>query len=142
MADLLGYYMDDSRDAEQRKMICVAGLFQHGVNWFEVERKWEMALRKANIKYFRAVECENLRGEFEQFRDRTRWPKPLGKQESIRIRDELIDIAKSGHLVGAAVTVLVKDFEEIWSKYGPTFGKQMMECPATYGYHILMTQTA
>jgi hypothetical protein len=66
---MIGSYMDESFDLKQSGIFAVGGILGKGVPIFELERGWERLLQRPdiNIKYFKASECQNGRGEFAKF---------------------------------------------------------------------------
>jgi len=63
---MLGCYMDDSADHARKTVFSVGGFVGKPEQWFDVERHWSRALKRAGIDYFRTYECVNLEGEFQK----------------------------------------------------------------------------
>ena len=63
---MLGFYMDDSADAERKTVFSVAGFIGEGKDWFDVERHWGARLAREGLDYFRTYDCINLQGEFQR----------------------------------------------------------------------------
>lgn len=87
-------FIDDSSD-EKREIVMIAGaLMGTHKQWSELRRRWMVCLRHYGIRYFRSTEYNSLRGEFEIFRDRVKYPKPKGSDTARALRDELEAIVK------------------------------------------------
>ena len=46
---MLGFYMDDSSDAERKTVFSVAGFIGEGKDWFDVERRWSARLAREGL---------------------------------------------------------------------------------------------
>jgi hypothetical protein len=140
---IFALYGDDSTDKLKssgvRDRILSAGAF---LGWpetfFEAERHWEARLKKDNIDYFRASECEGLVGEFDPFKRGMSLNSGRAMAESVR-RDLCDIIVKANGLAGFAVSVVLDEFLELLetdSRAKPYFGDN----PAIMIYVALIKQ--
>lgn len=109
---MLAFHMDDSADAQRKKVFVVAGLLGHFDEWFEPERHWKMRLEKSGIDYFRTSNYVSLAdGGFEELVLR----HGLTKARAIanNLFDDLKLIIKSSNLVISALGVLMKDYKKV-----------------------------
>src|SRR5579863_3545903 len=83
---IYGAYYDESGE---RPGFSVAGYSASYETWVHLDWKWQSLLKKWNLAYFKASECENLFGEFAQYRDR---PTDLKSDLSPNERRRLIEI--------------------------------------------------
>jgi hypothetical protein len=64
-------YMDESFDpkhqGQYRGFFVVGGILGRPLAFFELERRWEQLLRKHELAYFKASQCENGWKEFSKF---------------------------------------------------------------------------
>lgn len=102
--------LDESTDKERRHVFVVAGYIARQSEWTEIERKWQLRLEKANMQYFKNSEYQRLSGEFAQFR---KYPKPQGRLEAKKLKDDLLGILQNAAAAGIAVGVLLKDYRSI-----------------------------
>jgi uncharacterized protein DUF3800 len=116
---IYGAYYDES---DEKPGFSLAGYAAPYLTWVHLDWKWQELLRKWNLAYFKASECENLLGEFAQYRD---CPadlkselKPNERSRLVEIKTEFVDaICKHGDdLQGYGAVVVVKDFERIISE--------------------------
>lgn len=116
---IYGAYYDES---DEKPGFSVAGYAAPYATWVHLDWKWQGLLKKWNLTYFKASECENLLGEFAQYRDSpTNLKSDLKTHERkilTGIKTEFIDaICKHGDdLQGYGAVVIVNDFEKIISE--------------------------
>ena len=110
---LVACYLDESADPKRQEVFAVTGVIAHLVNWFEVERAWEERLRKDGLAYFRAADCETVRGPFEKFRSDRHSLKYSERLQAEAVRSDLIDILQKNHLMASGSAMLMKDFNEV-----------------------------
>lgn len=110
---LVACYLDESADAKNQEVFAVTGVVGHLVNWFEVERAWEARLGKDGLDYFRAADCETIRGPFEKFRSDRKSLKYSERLKAESVRSDLIEIINRNHLLAAGTGILMKDFNEV-----------------------------
>src|SRR5665213_2188408 len=88
IAMLCTAYVDDSSDGKQEKYVIACALIGSQREWNRVFILWDDALRKEPaIKYFHSKEWRSLSGEFAQFRDELKWPKPIGGEAANKKRE-------------------------------------------------------
>ena len=135
---MLVAYLDESDDGRQQKIFAVAVLMGRYESWASLEWKWRGQLEEYGIKYYHAVEAENVSGEFcrPPFRST---PGRLTDEESKAIKEirrRFLGLACNGTLAGIVLGIDMTDFRavantpEILKKFGGT--------PYYYGYHIAM----
>src|SRR5579859_279264 len=93
--------LDESADGKREEVFCVSGLFGYPANWFELERLWEKRLGADGLDYFRAVDCENVRGPFEKFRADHKSLQSEERQRAEKVRTDLIDLIVKYKMVAA-----------------------------------------
>lgn len=110
---VIGFYGDDSTDHPERQMQTAGAVFGWPGDVFEAERLWNNHLEKANIRYFRASECEMLMGEFD--------PVKLGMNLSSArafaeaTRRDMVSVLEQIPLTAVAVGLHLKDFKRVIS---------------------------
>src|ERR1035437_10304156 len=93
LAVLLRTYIDDSKDETQQKYFTAAALVGSHDEWGHFNREWKRVLRiSPRIKYFHAKEWRGLDGEFRQFRDPDKWPRPKGGEAADEKRNSPRDV--------------------------------------------------
>lgn len=136
---MLVAYLDESDDGQQQKKIfAVAAFMGRSERWASLEWKWQTLLKEYAIKYYHAVEAENISGEFDRPPFRS-VPGKLTDTESRamkEIRHRFLSLACNGTLAGIVLGIDMRDFRavantpEVLDKFGGT--------PYYYGYHIAM----
>jgi hypothetical protein len=105
-------FFDDTADGAQDKYVIAAGLMGPWNVWRGFNREWKKALSAApSIRWFHSKEWRSLTGEFLQFRDPERWPKPKGSEAATRKRDRLKAVIEKALVGGIGVGVLIEDFK-------------------------------
>lgn len=106
-------YGDDSSDWKAQEIICAGSFIGWPKEFVYTGWQWEDRLKKDNIGYFRACECEDLRGQFD--------PERLGlnlnqaRALALSVRHDLIEILRnqSTGLGAICIGLLRKDFNEL-----------------------------
>jgi hypothetical protein len=112
-------YFDES---DEKPGFSLAGYAASYATWVQLDWAWLELLKKWNLAYFKASECENLLGEFAQYRscpsDLKSELKPRERDRLIEIKTEFVDaICKQGDdLQGYGAVVIVDDFERVVSE--------------------------
>jgi len=118
IAMLCTAYIDDSSDGKQEKYVIACALIGSQQEWTRVFVLWEDALREdPEIKYFHSKEWRSLSGEFSQFKDVLKWPKPSGGEAANKKRDSLCKILIKSKLRGIAVSAMMPDYKRIREAY-------------------------
>lgn len=108
---LYRFYFDDTADEKQEKYVVAAGLLGRHKTWTKFHDEWKKVLRFApSIKFFHSKEWRGLDGEFRQFRDPVKWPKPQGGIAANAKREKLKQVIENTELVAIGMGVLVGDF--------------------------------
>ncbi len=112
---MLACYIDDSADADRKKVFSVAGFVGDSSEWFDVERYWSRALEREGIDYFRTYECLNLEGEF-----RHKLVDKHGLTVARVIADallaELKQIVSTSDIYAYSLAVLMEDYRQVLSE--------------------------
>jgi len=105
---LFSAYFDESYGIEDA--YSVAGYVGTVAQWIQFEREWKEMLEHFEIAYLRKSELENLRGEFEVWRD---FPKE--KQDALKkkVNQWAISIIKRRVNAGFAASIKKSDWESI-----------------------------
>ena len=108
---ILGLYADDSSDQKQQQIISAGAIIGWPSSIFEAERKWVKRLEKDGFKYFRSVDCENRRGEFDFIK--RGWSLNVGGLIADSVRNDLVNIIRTEDGIGGmGVSLLISDFEQ------------------------------
>lgn len=131
-------YLDESSDQKEEIVFAVGAFIGRNEKWTAIEWRWKQLLREYGIKYYHAVEAENVSGEFDRPPFRAT-PGKLTSKESKQIqqiRERFLSLACNGTLAGIVMGIDMKDFKAftaapaILDKFGGT--------PYYYGYHLAM----
>src|SRR5262249_55709621 len=136
----LACYLDESADGEREEVFAVAGFLGYTPVWFELERQWQARLTKDGLQYFRAVDCENVRGPFARFRANEQKLRPEERIRAEQVRTDLIEIVKRIGMVGIGVGMLMRDFNEVIRN--ETARKIFSTDPYHLTYRLALTQVA
>ncbi|MGB8769342.1 MAG: DUF3800 domain-containing protein [Candidatus Korobacteraceae bacterium] len=110
---LLKAYIDDSWDGS-REVVTVAGAYlAYPKQWNPLRDAWRKALKRGGINFFHSTEYYSLRGEFLQFRDPVKYPKPAGSDAAKAIRAELFKIIQKSKIAGFAVALPIGVYEDV-----------------------------
>jgi hypothetical protein len=135
---MLVAYLDESDDGKQEKIFAVGAFMGRNERWASLEWKWQRLLKEYGIRYYHAVEAENLIGEFGRppFRSTPGKITPPESKAIKDIRKRFLELACNGTLAGIVLGVDMAEFRavantpELLDKFGGT--------PFYYGYHIAM----
>lgn len=112
-------YLDGGNE---RPGLAVAGYSGAIDTWWSLNCHWQALLKRWNLKYFKASECENGLVEFAQYRDDLTGPKsPLKPHERGRLRKvklEFIDAISARHhvLQGYGAAIATEDLKRIFAE--------------------------
>lgn len=113
-AVLYRLWFDDSKDARSEKYALAGGLIGGGREWRRFEKGWKECLKSSpSIKWFHSKEWRSLTGEFYQFRDGDKWPKPTGGQAANAKRESLKRVIEESGVVAICIAVLIQDYRKI-----------------------------
>jgi hypothetical protein len=132
--------IDDSADRNREKVVISACLFGDCNQWRTVVRPWKVTLAENNLDYFKSSECGLLNGEFLKFRSEEKYPKPTGRQNADRIREELDQIIRNSEVCGIGVIIPVPVFTEIYAD--PRFAALVSPDPYELAVQILWDECA
>jgi tetratricopeptide (TPR) repeat protein len=110
---LLGCYLDDSHDQRDEQVFAVAGFFGWSLGFIDAENNWGDCLEHHGLKYFHAVECENVKGEFQKLRPRY---KTLDhqKEAAAAIRDDFIAVINEAtELDGIGLCISLETYRKV-----------------------------
>lgn len=112
VAVLYRTWFDDTHDEKHEKYAVATGILGRPKTWTDFSKAWKQALREyPKIDYFHVKELRKLDGQFLQFRDPVKWPKPTGSQAASAKREKLKAVIENAKPIAAiSVAVLVQDF--------------------------------
>lgn len=125
-------FIDDSADGPRKKFVLAAGLLGTHRQWSKFNKQWKAALRISPvIHHWHSKEWRSLSGEFQQFRDPVKWPKPKGGEAADAKRRALVVALEASPIRAVAVAVLVPDYERVRTAHpeaGKYFRDDVYEC--------------
>lgn len=110
---MLRVYIDDSSDEKQERVVVAGAYIGFYKGWSKLWAEWRQQLKNHNLDYFRATDYYSLRGEFQQFRDPVKYPKPLGSQAAKAALGDLERVIETNELAGIAVCVPMNLYSEV-----------------------------
>jgi hypothetical protein len=116
---IYGAYFDESNE---KPSFSVAGYSAAYDTWLHLDWEWRDLLKKWNLEYFKASECENGKGQFLQYRDDPSDKRsPLSPKERERLKEiktQFTDAICKHHddLQGYGAVVAVEDFARLVSE--------------------------
>ena len=136
-------FLDDSADEKREKFVVAGCLFGAKTSWSAFNKEWRKALHDApRIEYFHGKELRQLDGEFVQFRDPVRWPKPAGSEAANKKRDLLRGvIERQSALLAFGTGILVPEYREVRGSHprGKIF---LAEDPFEYVLQLVIDRAA
>jgi len=140
---LIAAYFDESSDAKAERVFTLGAYTALTRDWVhDFEPPWEELLKKHNLDYFRAVDCENGTGPFEQFRANP-FPLPLTTEDKAKlsqIKTEFVDLALSlRYMWGLGVNVFVDDLRSLL-RSEPKAEAVLGTEPYLIGYQLLLSK--
>lgn len=109
---MIALYADDSSDGKQEAWLAVGAIVGWPVELFEAGRAWETSLEKHGLSYFKAKECENLRGEF-QFLSNRKFTLQEARERASTIRNDFIAIINTYRLDAFGLALNLRDFARV-----------------------------
>lgn len=103
-------YIDDSADKRQKTVMVAGALVATHREWTDFSVEWKKQLRVAGLKYFRSTEYYSLTGEFARFRDRSKYPPPLGRRAATALRSRLETLLNPNRMRGLVSIVPVQTY--------------------------------
>jgi hypothetical protein len=105
-------FLDDSADEKREKLVVAGCLFGKKASWGAFNKEWRQAFREEpSIEYFHGKELSHLEGQFAQFRDPVKWPKPTGGIAANKKRDLLrAVIERQSAIVAFGCGILVPEY--------------------------------
>lgn len=116
---IYGAYYDES---EHGSSFCLGGYAAAYDTWIHLDWAWGDLLKKWNLRYFKASECENGLEQFAQYRDDPNNVKtdlkPHERDKLKQIKTEFVDAICKHHddLQGYGAVVVVDDFRRLVSE--------------------------
>lgn len=113
---IAGSYFDES---SAQGCFSVAGYMANYYAWVHLDWKWRELLKKWNIAYFKASECDNGFEQFAQYRDDpsevTERLKPREKDKLREAKTDFVDcvLAFRNEVSGYGAVVIEKDFARL-----------------------------
>jgi hypothetical protein len=109
-------YFDES---DEKPSFAIAGYSAAYDTWLHLDWAWQPLLKRWNLKYYKASECENGLEQFAQYRDDPKDQKsPLKPQERERLKEiktQFIDAICKHHddLQGYGAAISIEGFEKV-----------------------------
>jgi hypothetical protein len=114
MANLWSVSIDDSGDAKKIEYVIAGCLIGNKAAWSAFHKAWRRQLHLSpRIEYFHQKECASMTGEFRQFLDKLKWPKPLGSDARSDKRSALLSVIANSNLKAYAMAVRVPEYEAV-----------------------------
>jgi hypothetical protein len=114
MVNLWQVAIDDSGDEKKSEFVLAGSLFGAQSDWDEFNEAWKSCLHNdPKIEHFHQKELTDLSGEFIQFRDKGKWPKPLGSEAANRKRDALAEVIAQSSLRAHGLALSVPVYLEV-----------------------------
>jgi len=114
MSSLWTVALDDSGDGCKAVFIIAGCLVGNKADWKSFNKSWRKQLRaEPRIEYFHQKELASMDGEFRQFCNASKWPKPKGKEAAWNKREALLDAIARSTLNCYALALRVPDYERV-----------------------------
>lgn len=114
MANLWTVSLDDSGDQRKAIFIIAGCLVGNKAEWNSFHKAWRKELHKSpRIEHFHQKEYAALIGEFRQFCDEHKWPKPSGRDAAIAKRKALIDVIGKSPISCYALALRIDDYNRV-----------------------------
>lgn len=108
---LFKVYLDESSDERQQKAAAVGGFIGEVKQWKGFSLKWFKRLARNKIDYFHSSEYYSLTGQFEQFKDPIKYPKPAGSLAAKAVLESLESLIQKTELVGVGICIFMDDWK-------------------------------
>lgn len=132
---VLGFYIDDSADAQRKTVFSVAGFIGKPDEWFEVQRAWGKVLDREGLDYFRTYECINLEGEFRK-KLVDRYGLTTARVIANAVLNDLKKIVAKSPIYAYCLGVLMPDYRQVSSE--PDGAIVLNKDPYIYAHHELI----
>lgn len=136
-------FVDDSADEKREKFVVAGCLFGAKASWSAFNKEWRKALHEdPRIEHFHGKELRRLEGQFGQFRDPIKWPKPAGSEAANNKRDVLRSvIERQSSIVAFGCGVLVPEYRAVRDSHlrGRVF---LAEDPFEYVLQLVINRAA
>lgn len=114
VANLWTVALDDSGDGTGKGFLLAGSLFGNKSGWNSFNKFWRACLRaEPNIKYFHQKELTGFCGEFWQFMDSDKWPKPTGREAANLKRDALAHVIAQSSLRAHVLALSIPEYREV-----------------------------
>lgn len=141
---IYGAYFDES---DEKPGFSIAGYSAAYDTWLHIDWAWTELLKRWNLKYYKASECENGLCEFAQYRDDpTDQKSPLNPIEREKLREikvQFIDAICKHHddLQGYGAAIVVEDFQKVIAE-DPIARKTFLDKPYYLGAQLCLVAAA
>lgn len=92
-------YLDDSADANEKRMMVCGGLVGKREEWLGFSRLWNARLAQNELQYFKSSECRMLQGEFSKYHTAD-YPPPKGREAANSVREDLKSLIRDYDGIG------------------------------------------
>lgn len=132
-------YLDDSKDANQNKIVVSAGFFGTKEDWGRLRASWVKQCQASGIDYFKSSEYNHLSGQFRRFRT-ANYPPPTGREAAKQIRDALLAVVKRvPGLRGIGMAIPIHIYNSVRSR--PEATDVLMGFPYSHAMGSIMLKT-
>lgn len=139
---MLGCCLDESSDGATGQVFAVGGFIApHLLAWFEAERLWQKRLEQDSLPYFRAVDCQSVRGPFEKFRSNKTSLTVDERKKVDGIRHDLVDVLIKQHFLGFGFGLLMADYQQVRAQSAEA-ARLLGTVPYHLAYQMAMTHAA
>lgn len=117
MANVWCVALDDSDDGKREHYLLAGSLFGNKTAWNNFNKAWHACLcAEPRVEYFHQKELTALDGQFHQFKDRRKWPKPTGSEAANLKREALVNVIATSSLSAHALALSVPEYNDIRDK--------------------------
>ena len=112
---MLATYFDESADERQEKIFAVGGFVGRQESWASIEWRWKQLLDDYGLEYYRAVEAEHARKQFDKPPFRSS-PNALTFEQNELLREarrKFLTLANNGRLAGLVIGIDMSEFRAI-----------------------------
>jgi hypothetical protein len=130
-------YMDESSDQQGLQAFAVGAFIGQQDKWRAATQLWRILLKKYNLDYYKASECERGQGQFKQHRSQRPVLTDIEREKLATIRKEFLDVPRQCSLVGVGITTLLPDYKQVLRDV-PDANEYFGGTPYYFTYHLVM----
>jgi hypothetical protein len=110
---VLGCYMDESVDKDEKKVFCVGAVIGNDAKWQWLEGEWRAIFSSEGISYFKASDCAAMSGEFRKFRKDDNTATEIEKRKGEEVRRKLLERMSESRVSSFGVSIDMDDFRAV-----------------------------